>query len=252
MSIFSDNLRYLRSKHHLSQQKIADNLIITRGRYAKYEDAASEPPVEIMLRISKFFHISIDLMLTVDLRKYPLEKIIKLPDNRIVLPITVDSTGENQIELVPHKASMGYLKGFDDPEYIGSLQNISLPFLRNGKYRAFPATGDSMPPFEDGTLIVGKYIEGADHLTEGRTYVFVTLNDGIVYKRFSEKFKNRLKVTSDNNFYEPLLLNLNEILEIWEFACSISMNEPRREKLEYTDIKAMFETLRREIKTLHK
>jgi len=47
--------------------------------------------------------------LTVDLRKYNIEEILQLPDNRILLPIKVDMTGNNVIEIVPAKASMGYL-----------------------------------------------------------------------------------------------------------------------------------------------
>jgi hypothetical protein len=70
------------------------------------------------------------------------------------LPIKVGKTGENKIEIVPHKGKMGYLTGYNDPEYIDSLQHMSLPFLRNGKYRAFPVEGDSMPPYNDGTYII--------------------------------------------------------------------------------------------------
>lgn len=41
------------------------------------------------------------------------------------------------------------LLGFRVCEYIESLQTISLPFLRNGTFRAFPVEGDSMPPYND-------------------------------------------------------------------------------------------------------
>ena len=68
MSILSDNMRFLRAKQKFSQQKIADTLFITRGRYAKYEDGSSEPPIEILMRISKYFSVSIDLLVGLDLR----------------------------------------------------------------------------------------------------------------------------------------------------------------------------------------
>ena len=116
MSILSDNLRFLRDKQNLSQQKIADTLFITRSRYVKYEDGTSEPPIEILLRISKYFSISIDLLVSVDIRKYPLEQMLNLPDNRIIVPVTIDTSGNNQIEIIPQKASMGYLNGYSDHE----------------------------------------------------------------------------------------------------------------------------------------
>lgn len=252
MSVLADNMRYLRAKLNLSQQKVAENLLITRGRYAKYEDGASEPPIQILLKISKYYKVSIDLLVSVDVRKYSLEEIFKLPDNRIVLPIKVDSTGENKIEIIPHKAQMGYLSGYADPDYIESLQTISLPFLRNGKFRAFPAGGDSMPPYNEGTFIVGKYIESKDHLKTGRTYIFITRNDGIVYKRYSAKGKNGSIVSSDNEFYEPYEIEWENVLEIWEFACSINTQEIEPVSLEYQNIKNMFNVLRSEIRTMKK
>ncbi|WP_297984961.1 helix-turn-helix domain-containing protein [uncultured Chryseobacterium sp.] len=252
MSVLADNMRYLRAKLNLSQQKVADSLLITRGRYAKYEDGASEPPIMMLMKISKYYKISIDLLVSVDVRKYSLDEIIKLPDNRIVLPIKVDSYGENKIEIIPHRAQMGYLSGYSDPEYIEGLQTISLPFLRNGKYRAFPASGDSMPPYNDGTFIVGKYIENKDDLKTGKTYIFITRNDGIVYKRYAQKGKAGSIVSSDNQFYAPYEIEWDNVLEIWEFACSINTEEIEPVSFEYRNIKSMFEELRKEIKSISK
>ncbi|MDA3615613.1 helix-turn-helix domain-containing protein [Polluticaenibacter yanchengensis] len=72
MSLLSQNMRYLRSRIGHSQQKVADALIITRGRYSKYEDAATEPPIEMLLKISKYFGVSIDTLVSVDLGKIPV------------------------------------------------------------------------------------------------------------------------------------------------------------------------------------
>lgn len=250
MSILSDNLRFLRDKQNLSQQKISDTLFITRSRYVKYEDGTSEPPIEILLRISKYFSISIDLLVSVDIRKYPLEEMLNLPDNRILIPITVDSSGNNQIEIIPQKASMGYLNGYSDPEYIESLQTISLPFLRNGKFRAFPADGDSMPPYKDGTFIVGKYVENLADLKTDKTYVFITTNDGITYKRFQFHESSFICVKSDNSFYEPLKIPLADIKEIWEFACSINTQEYDPDEFSGQNMKEMFLELKEDINQL--
>lgn len=250
MSIFSDNMRYLRAQKNASQQWVADHLKITRGRYAKYEDGVNEPPIELLIRISKFYKISIDLLLTIDVRKYPIDQMISLPDNRIVLPVVVDTEGENKIEIIPNKASMGYLEGYDDPGYIESLQTLSLPFLRNGKYRAFPASGDSMPPFNEGTYIVGKYVEHLNDLKSGKTYVFLTLNDGITYKRLQKKNEKSLIVSADNDFYEPYEISLSQILEIWEYACSINTEELGSQSLDLHTIKEMFYSLKAEISAL--
>lgn len=251
MSIFADNIRFLRGRKGLSQQSFADEiLIISRDRYSKYESGRSEAPYEVLIKISKYFNVSIDLLLTVDIRKYPLEEILRLPDNRIVLPVVVDQLGNNSIEIIPQKASMGYLSGYSDPEYMESLQRISLPFLTNGKYRAFPAQGDSMPPFKDGSYIIGKYIESIEDLKSHKSYVFVTLNDGISYKRLKAKKKKSLTVAADNTFYQPYDIPLGEIVEIWQYASGIFPEDFEPDHFENHDLKEMFLELRKDIKNL--
>ena len=68
MEMLSNNLRYLRAKRGYTQQRVADNLIITRGCYAKYEEGISEPPLVILQRIAQFYDVSIDVLLQADLR----------------------------------------------------------------------------------------------------------------------------------------------------------------------------------------
>ena len=226
MSTLSDNMRFLRTqKKNISQREIAEDLIITRERYAKYEDGSTEPPIEILIRLSRYFGISIDLLLTVDLRKYNIEEILQLPDNRILLPIKVDMAGNNIIEIVPAKASMGYLNGYCDPEYIESLQQLVFPFLTNGKYRAFPAEGDSMPPHQDGAYVIGKYTESLTDLKIGKSYIFVTRDEGITYKRLLETDSEKIIVKADNVLYQPYTIKLENIVEIWEYAMSIATKE---------------------------
>ncbi|MCF2219069.1 LexA family transcriptional regulator [Chryseobacterium sp. PS-8] len=221
MSIFSENIRLLRAKLGKTQRELSQKIQITASRYSSYENGKSKPPVDVLIKISRIFNVSIDLLLSVDLTKHALEDMLKLPDNRIVLPVMVDQNGDESIEIVSQKASMGYLTGYSDPDYIESLQRISLPFLKNGKFRAFPADGDSMPPFKNGSYIIGKYVEGLNDLKSGNTYVFITLNDGITYKRLKSINENSLTVAADNKFYEPYEIPLNEIVEVWQYATGI-------------------------------
>ena len=252
MSLFSDNLRALRIKHQVSQEKLAEQLLITRGRYVKYEDGTSEAPYDILKRIAQYYQLSIDLLLSVDVRKIEVEKLLQLENNRLVLPIQVDHSGENYIEVVTQKAKAGYLSGYADPEYIEQLQQISLPFLGLGKYRGFPVEGDSMPPHQDGDIIVGRYIENLGQVLSGKTYILITRNEGVVYKRLSGQKKNTLAVSSDNYFYPPYEIKASNILEIWEYQCSIARSDAPTEALENATIKNMFFELKNEITDLRK
>lgn len=227
MSIFSDNLRYLRESRKESQQQTADTLEIKRARYEPYESGKSEPPYEILRKIAQHYHISIDLLLTVDVRRYDLSALVQLDDNRILLPIKVDKNGRNLIEVVPHKARAGYLTGYADPEYIESLQQIALPFLGSGKYRAFPVAGDSMPPHDNRSIVIGRYVEHRDALKTGRTYVLVTSGEGITYKRLSVQNPGVLTVASDNPAYAPYDIPWAEVKEIWEYVAHIGQQDQK-------------------------
>jgi len=225
MSLYSENIKYLRIKKDVSQQVVADAIGIPRPRYAKYEDGKNFPPPETLVALSRYFAMSIDLLLSVDVRKIPVGDLLKLENNRVLLPITVDAHGNNLIEVVTQKAKAGYLNGYSDPEYIESLQQISLPFLGPGKHRGFPVEGDSMPPHEDGSIIVGRYIEKLGEVLDGKTYIVITKDNGIIYKRLNKNGKNSLMLNSDNTFFEPYTVKASEILEVWEYVCNIGRTD---------------------------
>ncbi|TDD95029.1 XRE family transcriptional regulator [Flavobacterium cellulosilyticum] len=247
MSLFSDNIRALRVRNKISQEKLAEQLQITRGRYVKYEDGTSEAPYDILKRMALYFHISIDLLLSVDVRKINIEDLIKLENNRLLLPIQIDSSGENIIEVVTQKVKAGYLSGYADPEYIESLQQISLPFLGSGKHRGFPVEGDSMPPHEEGSIIVGRYVENLGEVQDGKTYILITKNHGMVYKRLNKNKKNTLVLESDNSFYPHFEVKFSEILEIWEYQCNIGRTDTKQPLTEMESLKGILLELKREV-----
>lgn len=250
MSLFSDNIRALRIKHQISQEKLAEQLGITRGRYVKYEDGTSEAPYDILKKIAHHYHISIDLLLAVDVRKIDLQDLIKLENNRLILPIQVDAIGENVIEVVTQKVKAGYLNGYADPEYIESLQQISLPFLGPGKHRGFPVEGDSMPPHEEGSIIVGRYVEKLGEVQDGKTYILITKNQGMVYKRLNKNKRNAFVLESDNRFYPNFEVKFSEILEIWEFVCNIGRSDKKEPVTEIDSLKAILMEVKREVKEI--
>ena len=250
MLYISDNLKWLRSRRNLSQQEVADGMKLPVDRYKKYEYGKNVPPAETLLIISRYFHISIDLLLTIDLSKISIDSLLQLEDNRIVLPITVDTNGDNLIEIVPHKARAGYLTGYADVEFIENLQQISLPFLGYEKMRAFPIGGDSMPPHTDATFIVGKYVENLGEIKKDKTYIIITLSEGITYKRFSSKSDNAILVAPDNIIYSPYEIKLSDILEIWEYVAHIGRDDTKQETSDSEDVKGMFLELKRDINDL--
>lgn len=232
---FGDNIRLLRKRRSYSQDVVARELGITRTSLSGYESGAVQPPLRNLMAISDFFGVTIDKLLRYnlsDLSEKQLSELeqgydIDIKGNKLrVLATTVGADNEENIELVSERARAGYTNGYADPEYISELPVFRLPHLnRSKKYRAFPIQGDSMPPVQPGDLVIGEYVQDWSGIKRGENYIFLTLNDGIVFKkafpRWEEKQKGILAV-SNNPAYDPYFISVHEILEVWKYACHIS------------------------------
>ncbi len=248
------NIKHLRSLRKFSQERFADELGWTRSMVGSYEEGRSEPPIDRLIDISNYFNLPIDILVKNDLRKAKDTSFIQIGSQRVLFPITVSDDNEDLIEIIPAKASAGYLEGYADPEYIEQLQKIKLPFLPTGTHRAFPIKGDSMLPVKSGSFIVAKYIEDIKDVKNGRTYIVLTKNDGLVYKRVynhTEK-KELIQLSSDNKAYAPYDVALSDVLELWEFTCCINTQEYDEKELKMSSIMAMFQELKVELEAVQK
>jgi len=248
------NIRHLRSLKTLSQERFADELGWSRSMVGSYEEGRSEPPIERLIELSSYFNIPIDILVKNDLRAAKDTSFIQIGSKRVLFPITVNDANEDLIEIVPSKASAGYLAGYDDPEYIEKLQKIKLPFLPTGTHRAFPIKGDSMLPVKDGAYIVAKFVESIDDVKSGRTYIVLTKDDGLVYKRVYIPKGDTINIAlhSDNKAYKPYLVSKEHILELWEFTCCINTQEYDEKELKMSNIMAMFQELKVELELIKK
>ena len=57
-----ENLKTLRKKHNLSQQKLADILHISQQSIYKYENDISFPDIELLTQMADYFSTSIDYL----------------------------------------------------------------------------------------------------------------------------------------------------------------------------------------------
>ena len=253
MERISSNLKVLRELKKLSQEQMAEQLNITRARLGAYEEGRNEPPIDIILRISDYFKISIDALLKGDFNKTDPSSILRIGRNRLLFPVVIDKNGRDVIEVVPIRARAGYLNGFSDPEFIDELPRMSLPFIPAGKHRAFAIKGDSMPPLKEGSYVVGKYVEEPDAIRDGNTYVILTKNDGIVYKRVQvSKNKDYFTFISDNKEYQPYKVKPDDVLEMWEYVCSIHLGAYKQEDLNTESILGMLKSMKVEIQKIKK
>ncbi len=77
--LFSKNFKYLRRKMNLKQEELAAKLFVTPQAISKWETNKSIPNIQMLITISKLFHISVDELLNVDLEtNHEQEKEIEM------------------------------------------------------------------------------------------------------------------------------------------------------------------------------
>jgi hypothetical protein len=108
-----------------------------------------------------------------------------------------------------------------------------------------------MPPLKDGSFVVGKFVESIKDIHDGSTYILITKDEGIVYKRVVAK-GNVLELISDNKVYSPYTVHAKDVLEIWEFVCTLNVSDKKEEELNLESIMDMLRSMRVEIEQLKK
>lgn len=228
MSNIASNLKFLRKKKKITQQQFADLMEIKRASVGAYEENRAEPKYELLKKIAEFYGLSMDELAhdVIDENWRPAHK--GNASNLRVLSVTIDSNDKENIELVPVKASAGYLNGYGDPEYVADLPKFSLPMFTQGTYRAFEIKGDSMLPMASGSIVIGEYVEHWQDIKAGQTYIVISKDDGVVYKRIGQKFNEDkgLRLVSDNKTYEPYWVETTGIIEVWRAKAFISTEFP--------------------------
>lgn len=229
MTLVNKNLKFLRLKHELTQKMFAEKLGLKQSVIGAYEEERATPPLTCLLEVSSLYHVSMDVLTRKDLSRVPEKEWRASSQGKEVLAITVDASGNENVELVSHKASAGYLSGYQDPEFIAELPKISIPVLpKNKTYRAFEIQGDSMLPIQPGSIIFGEYLENLGFLKNGKPYILVTRQEGIVFKRvfnFADD-QDKLLLVSDNRQYKPYAIDASDVLEVWNVRAYYSSKLP--------------------------
>ncbi len=254
MNNLANNLKHLRNLKGLSQELLSEEIAITRSKLMSYESGRIAPSIETLIKFSDYFKLPVDILIRNNLTLSKESSFIDIGNQRVLFPITVDGMDEDLIEVIPLEASAGYLHGYADPEYVEDLSKIKLPFLPTGKHRAFPIKGDSMLPTKSGSYVIAKFVDDIQDIKDGRTYIILTENDGLVYKRVYNQIEENktLRLVSDNKLYNEYEVPIENVLEIWEFTCSINTQEYDEHELKISSIAQMLNQLGVELKALEK
>ena len=217
MSVAGKNLKHLRKLRGWTQEEFAVRLGIKRSLLGAYEEERAEPRIDVLEIVSELFKLSLDELLLQDLSDNQGGYLAKRRAQKM-------ASGIAEIQFVPVKAAAGYLAGYADPEFIDELNTFTLPMLSSGFYRAFEIVGDSMLPTPSGSVIVGEKVDDYEDVKNSNTYIVISRNEGIVYKRVmkSNRSKSKFTLISDNPSYQPYNINADDVIEMWKASLVIA------------------------------
>ena len=118
-----------------------------------------------------------------------------------------------------------YIANCQKVDYLLTLPTISLPFITSDKSRAFEAGTDF--PMQN-SIIVGTGISDWSDINDGKFYVLITAQMGIIYRRIYNqvKIKGALLLSSDNPSIPSFEISIKDVVEIWEANAFISQQLP--------------------------
>ena len=127
--------------------------------------------------------------------------------------------------LVKANAIKEYLANCQKVDYLHSLPTISLPFITSERSRAFEMGNDF--PLQN-SIVVGNGISDWSEVKDGRFYVLLSAQQGVIYRRVYNqvKIKGALLLSSDNPTIPSFEISIKDIAEIWEVNSFISQQLP--------------------------
>lgn len=212
-NFIAKNLIYLRCLKESTLEEVSDFLGLSgKSSYRAYEQEEAVPGIHILLKLASYFDVSLDELVRIDLRKQSQNE-----------PVVFSM--KHEVPIIPMKARAGYISGFQDENFIDSLETITVPYKPYGIARAFQIEGDSMEPeVTDGAYVVGIKID-QNELQSGKNYVVVTEDGDVVYKTVMVNSDHTLTLISRNVKYSPKVVEGGNIKEMWRYYCHVNRTE---------------------------
>lgn len=213
--MFSDVLKYLRKREHMTQQELANKLKISRGAVSMYELGQREPDFETLEAIADCFNVSMSVLLGKDEAVKPpaqyltdLQKKYNALDDhgRELVDLVLGAeykrcmTAEKQAEIVPIRTIRHYLvpaaAGYASPIEGEDYEEIPLPDgAPAGADFCITVRGDSMEPYiPDGSLA---YVKRGANLQEFDVGIFYVDGDALI-KQWCVDYIGTLHLLSAN------------------------------------------------------
>ncbi|MCP9768710.1 XRE family transcriptional regulator [Lacihabitans sp. LS3-19] len=271
MPLVNENIKILRKRMGMTQEKFAEVLGIKRSLIGAYEENRAIPPADNLNRISKVFGITLDQLINYSYEKefnrhrdnnsvlhtseqYPIERKSVFQNTQRELPTVQPSLFEpvksqetrgKGIKYIKASLFDKYISGNDFSQYSENLPSLQLPFFTQDNLWAFDAPQDFL--MENCVLIVEKILNFED-IVEGENHLLVSTSSGFKYRRVYNqiRLKGVLLTNSDKSGVSSEEFKVSDIKEIWKPISFISKSMPLPE-ISLESVQSKVDSLKAEI-----
>lgn len=222
----AENLMEIRELAGLSQTEFARKLGLSREVVNKMESGKMKPSKKTFSRVQSFLQNHQNPINWGDVNilgksSHPDEQRMS---GKAFLSKRLQSKNAPHIQLVPMvgvKAQAGYIKGFEQSDYLDTLEQYAMPPGVNpigAVWRYFEIDGDSMEPTLSAGDVVLATLVPAEDWNDTRNFCVYVIHtaDQLLIKRLYNKSDSEWVLISDNEEVAPQrLIKKEDVKEVW-------------------------------------
>jgi len=217
-SKISKNIRKIRTIKGISQTVFAEDFGINRANISSYEEGRAEPKMDLVIKIANKFGLDVEKLYTKDLTVNDLTNFSPPSFENS----EINKSATENIKYVSRSNSLNYASTLENGSE--NLPDIEIPNIKNA--RAFEYFGDDITAFSNGDVLYAKKIDNNNWngIISGEACVIIS-NDRVYFKRL-DVIKSKISLVSENPKYKALVLQQEEIQEIWRVVGYLSFLIP--------------------------
>lgn len=241
----SENLLEIRELANLSQTDFAHKLGLSREAVNKMESGKMKPSKKTFSKVQSFLqnHQNTTYYGDVNILGKSSQDSEKQPSQKSFLSRRLSEKNGGNILLVPLvgiKAQAGYVKAFEQVDYMDTLEQYSLPPGVNpigAVWRYFEIDGDSMEPtLSPGDVVLATLVPVEDwNDTKDFCVYVIHMADQLLIKRLYNKSDAEWVLISDNEEVAPQhLIKKTDVKEVWFLRRHIRNKVPQPGEVKIT------------------
>ncbi|RPD45165.1 LexA family transcriptional regulator [Paracnuella aquatica] len=237
------NLREIRQLYNLTQEEFALALGLTREMINKMEGGKCRQSRATQLRVKAFLDERKSENFSQDVEFMGVPAATPRGSSLPYFEMRREQKQEKQplmVPLVGIKAQAGYVKGFEQTDYLETLEKYSLPPGVNpsgAMWSYFEVDGDSMEPtFYAGDVLLASMLPHEDwHDVKNFSVYIILTTEQLLVKRVYRKSDDMWVLLSDNEeLYPQVLLPVHAIRQVWTFRRHIRSRAPQPKEFKIT------------------